>query len=49
MGYYELIWESISLDGREVQSAINIARLLVPPKAGVTPEHAKSIKMLLLK
>ena len=41
-GYHRVTWNSRNEDGRELPSGIYIARL-------VTPEYAKSIKMVLLK
>ncbi|UCH63704.1 MAG: cadherin-like domain-containing protein [Fidelibacterota bacterium] len=41
-GYHQVVWDSRDKYGREVPSGIYIARLF-------TPEHIKSIKMVLLK
>jgi hypothetical protein len=43
-GSHEVVWNAANLP-----SGIYIARLLVPPTAGVTPEYTNSIKLLLLK
>ncbi len=48
-GYHQVVWDGRNASGRLLPSGIYIARLVVPPKAGVTPEYTKSIKMLLLK
>ncbi len=48
-GDHQVIWEGKSQGGRELPSGIYIARLLVPPTAGVTPTFARSIKLVLLK
>ena len=48
-GDHQVQWAGKDQSGRNVPSGIYIARLLVPSKAGVTPEYAKSIKMVLLK
>ena len=49
VGYHKVIWEGRTAAGREVPSGIYIARLLVPPTAGVTPGYTRSVKMLLLR
>ena len=41
-GYHRVSWNGQATDGREVPTGIYVARL-------VTPEHTKSIKMVLLK
>lgn len=48
-GYQQVVWNGRDRLGREVSSGIYIARLHIPPAAGVTPEYTKSTKMLLLK
>ncbi len=48
-GYHQVIWDGRTASGLEVPSGIYIARLLVPPTAGITPQYTKSIKMVLLK
>ncbi|MFB0515830.1 MAG: FlgD immunoglobulin-like domain containing protein [Candidatus Neomarinimicrobiota bacterium] len=48
-GYHKVLWNGKAADGRDAPAGIYIARLLVPSQAGMTPEYAKSIKMLLLK
>ena len=48
-GYYRIVWNGRTANGREVPSGIYIARLFIPPAAGVPHEYTKSIKMLLLK
>ncbi len=47
-GYHQVVWDGVTTRGWEVPSGIYIARLsIIPPTAGVTPVHSKSIKMLL--
>lgn len=48
-GYAQVSWHGKDTHGREVPAGIYIARLLVSPQAGVTPEYVQSIKMVLLK
>ena len=48
-GYHQVAWNGLADGGQEVSSGIYIARLFVPPTAGVTPVYAKSTKMVLLK
>jgi hypothetical protein len=48
-GYHQVVWNGKGTDGRTLPTGIYIARLLVPPKAGVAPGYSRSIKMLLLK
>ncbi|MFC1546930.1 cohesin domain-containing protein [Candidatus Neomarinimicrobiota bacterium] len=48
-GSYEVPWDGTDALGRSLTSGIYIARLLVPPTAGVTPEYSESIKLVLLK
>jgi len=48
-GYHKIVWNGKDKLHKEVPSGIYIARLLIPPTAGVTPEYTRSIKMLLLK
>ena len=48
-GHYSMTWDAKDSDGRNLPSSICTARLLVPPSAGVTPEYAKSIKLVLLR
>jgi hypothetical protein len=48
-GYHRVVWNSRDRFGRELPSGIYIARLLVPPTAGVTPAYTRSIKLVLLK
>lgn len=48
-GYYRIVWDGRNAAGEHVPSGIYFARLFIPPSAGVTPEYAKSIKMVLLK
>ena len=48
-GDHQVQWAGKDQSGLNVSSGTYIARLLVPPKAGVTPEYSKSIKMVLLK
>ena len=48
-GDHQVQWAGKDQSGRNVPSGIYIAQLLVPSKAGVTPEYSKSIKMVLLK
>ncbi|UCD37979.1 MAG: T9SS type A sorting domain-containing protein [Fidelibacterota bacterium] len=48
-GLHQASWNALDAQGNQLPSGIYIARLHVPPQAGVTPEYAQSIKMLLLK
>ncbi len=48
-GYYQVVWDGRDIRGRDVPTGIYLARLYIPPQAGVTPEYTKSIKMTLLK
>ncbi|UCH09129.1 MAG: T9SS type A sorting domain-containing protein [Fidelibacterota bacterium] len=48
-GYMEPGHHQVQWNARAIPSGIYIARLLVPPTAGVTQEYARSIRMLLLK
>ncbi len=48
-GYHGVVWNANDSNGRALPSGVYFARLLVPPKAGLTVGYAKSIKMLLLK
>jgi len=48
-GYHQIRWNGQDQHGRELPSGIYIAHQLATPRAGVTPEYSKSIKMVLLK
>ena len=49
-GYYKVIWNGRTADGKDVPTGIYIARLsIIPPMAGMTPEYTNSIKMVLMK
>ena len=48
-GYHQAVWNGRDRRGRQAPSGVYIARLLVPPTAGVTVGYEKSIKLLLLR
>lgn len=57
-GYHQTVWDGKDSSGRNVPAGVYIARLLVPPAAGLVPDASgrgatggehKSIKLLLLK
>ena len=48
-GFHQVIWNGRDARGRSLPTGIYLARLFAQPKAGLTPEYTKSVKMLLLK